>query len=87
MQKDSSVDDSTQIAINYAESMPVGQLHMAKKIVFLPFFLNVLHYVMTNCPDCESGKSTFEEWYSQANTKSQWKFNSTIGSAVPTIED
>lgn len=86
MQKDSSVDDGTLIAINYADSMPVGQLHTAKKIVFLPFFLNILHYVMANCPDCESGKATFQEWYSQATAKSEWRFNSTIGSAVPTIE-
>ena len=86
MQKDASVSGSTQIAINYSEIMPVDDLHKAGKIVFLPFFLNVLQYVMANCPDCESGKATFESWYSQSSEKAEWKFNSDIGNGIPLIE-
>ena len=86
MQQDQSVDNDLQIAINYSEAMSVEELHTAKKIVFLPFLLNVLHYVMGNCSDCESGNATFKEWYSQATPKSEWKFNSNIGACIPNIE-
>lgn len=86
MQQDQAVDNDLQIAINYSEAISVEKLHTAKKIVFLPFLLNVLHYVMENCPDCESGNATFKEWYSQATPKSEWKFNSNIGDGIPNIE-
>lgn len=86
MQKDKTVDGDTLIAVNYSDSMPVKELNSAKKIVFLPFFLSVLHYVMANCPDCESGKETFLSWYSQATPKSEWKFKSNIGNEIPAID-
>lgn len=86
MQKDQDMDDETPIAVNFSDSMPVGQLHTAKQIIFLPFLLSVLHYVIANCPECESGKATFESWYSQATPKSEWKFSSNIGNSIPAIE-
>lgn len=79
MQRDTGIADDTVIAINYREEMPVSQLHTATTIIFLPFLLSVLHYVMSNCPDCESGKATFNTWYSQVGTHSEWKFNGDIG--------
>lgn len=71
-----------KIAINYEKSMKSGDLHKADEIVFLPFLLSVLHYVMLNCPDCESGRPTFEKWYSQSKSRSEWKFNSDIGNGI-----
>lgn len=85
MQKDPDIDDATEISVSHTDTMPVSQLQTAEKIVLLPFLLSVLHYVMINCPDCESGKATFEAWYSQAGPNTEWKFHSDIGSAVPAM--
>ena len=71
-----------EIAINYEDSMKSSDLHKADEIVFLPFLLSVIHYVMLNCPDCESGRPTFESWYSQLGLRSEWKFNSEIGNGI-----
>lgn len=68
-----------ELSINYNDSLNVSELHTAECIVFLPFLLSVIHYVVMNHPDCESGRPTFEEWYSQSNSRSEWKFNSSIG--------
>lgn len=69
----------TEIAINYSETLKVSELHTAEKIIFLPFLLSVIHYVVMNCPDCESGRPTFEKWYSQSKPRAEWKFKSDIG--------
>lgn len=70
------------IAINYQETMKSGDLHTADNIIFLPFLLSVLHYVVLNCPDCESGRPTFENWYSQSSSRAEWKFKSNIGNGI-----
>lgn len=71
-----------EIAISYTENVKVSNLHTAKEILFLPFLLSVLHYIVMECPDCESGRLTFESWYSQSGPNTAWKFNSYIGSAL-----
>lgn len=70
------------VAINYENSMKSGELHKADNIVFLPFLLSVLHYVVINCPDCESGRPTFESWYSQSGSRAEWKFKGDIGNGI-----
>ena len=72
----------TEIAISYTETLKVSELHTSKEISFLPFLLSVLHYVIMECPDCESGRPTFESWYSQSGSNTAWKFNSNIGSGL-----
>lgn len=74
MLKDETVDKRTPIAVGYDDYMPVEDLPRAKKIVLLPFLVSVIHYVVKNCPDCESGRATFEAWYSQAGKRAEWKF-------------
>lgn len=71
-----------EISIDYSTQLHVSSLHMAESIVFLPFLLSVLHYVIMNCPDCESGRDTFENWYTQSSPRAEWKFNSDIGSNI-----
>lgn len=71
-----------EIAINYTDSMKSGDLHKADSVLFLPFLLSVLHYVVMNCADCESGRPTFESWYSQAGSRAEWKFKSNIGNGI-----
>ena len=73
---------NVEIAVNYTDSLKVDDLHTADKICFLPFLLSVLHYVVVNHPDCESGRLTFESWYSQPRPKAEWKFTSKIGSSI-----
>lgn len=85
MQKDASVDDETLIVISHTNSLSVKQLHEAPQIMLLPFLLSVINYVMCNCPDCESGKTTFTAWYSQAGSNTEWKFSSDIGSGISAI--
>lgn len=70
------------IAINYTDSLKVSDLHTAASIELLPFLLSVLYYIMTNCPDCESGRPTFESWYTQSSPKAEWKFKSNIGEGI-----
>ncbi len=71
-----------EISINYVDTMKLEVLHKADTIVFLPFLLSVLHYVVINCPDCESDRPTFESWHSQSNSRAEWKFNSDIGNEI-----
>lgn len=71
-----------EIAINYTENVKASDLHTAKEILFLPFLLSILHYVVMECPDCESGRLTFESWYSQSGQNTAWKFNSNIGNGI-----
>lgn len=85
MQKDASVDGETLIVISHTNSLSVKQLHEAPQIMLLPFLLSVIDYVMCNCPDCESGKTTFTAWYSQAGSNTEWKFSSDIGSGISAI--
>lgn len=78
MQKDKSISPGTELAINFGECIPVSCLHEAKTIHFLPFFLSVLHYVVVNCPDCESGRDTFKAWYTQSSPNAAWKLKNEI---------
>ena len=72
----------TEIAISYKDQKSVSDLDKTDHIQFLPFLLSVIHYVMMNCPDCESGRPTFESWYSQSSSRSEWKFHSNIGCSI-----
>lgn len=74
MQADSQLQD-IEIAVNYSTALKVHDLHTANEIIFLPFLLSVIHYIMANRPECESGRPTFETWYSQSSSKAEWKFN------------
>lgn len=74
MQSDKDLQD-IEIAISYDTTMKVCTLHTAQKIIFLPFLLSVINFVMVNRPECESGRPTFETWYSQSSAKAEWKFN------------
>lgn len=78
MQKDKSISPDTKIAINFGECISISHLHKAETIYFLPFFLSVLHYVVVNCPDCESGRATFETWYTQSSPRAAWKLRDEI---------
>lgn len=73
---------NTVVALNDAEYITVAKLDNSKTISFLPFLLSVLYYVVTECPDCESGKPTFEAWYSQKSPRGEWKFNSNVGNGL-----
>lgn len=70
------------IAINNTDLLKVGDLHTEKAIDLVPFLLSVLNYVVVNCPDCESGRPTFEAWYTQSSPKAEWKFKSNIGEGI-----
>ena len=85
VQKDTAIPDDTEIAVSMQRTMHVSDLHTADKIYFVPFLLSVLHYVIMNCPDCESGIETFKSWYIQNGTNAEWKFISDIGNSIPPV--
>lgn len=85
MQKDTLIPSDTEIAVGHDKTMPVAELHTAEQIVFLPFFLSVFDYVLQHFPDCESGRPTFESWYSQANPKAEWKMQDSIKNSLGNI--
>lgn len=52
-------------------------------IVFQPFLLGVLHYIITNRPNNELGRKTYEAWHEPPSSQGQaWKFKSNIGTNV-----
>lgn len=52
-------------------------------IAFQPFLLGVFHYIITNRPDNELGRKTYEAWHESPSSQGQaWKFKSNIGANV-----
>jgi len=82
MQKDKAVNNDTSISIAYDKKVNVEDLNSVTTVIAQPFFISVLHYVIMNCPDAESGRSTFEAWFSQSRSNAEWKFHSDIGSGI-----
>lgn len=78
IEEDESIRKDRKIDVDYGKAVPVSSLHKVQTIRFLPFFASVLHYVFTECPDCESGRPTFEAWYSQVGRKAEWKLREEV---------
>ncbi|EIC97003.1 hypothetical protein HMPREF9970_0711 [Lachnoanaerobaculum saburreum F0468] len=76
---------NVDVFVNYTDKLSVRELDNVDTIYFIPFFLSVLDYIIVNCPDCESGRPTFEAWYKQSGTRGKWEFKSNIGKGIKHI--
>lgn len=61
------------------------EIHNTVDFSFPVFIGSVLGYVMEFCPDCESGKETFLEWYSRNGERSEWKYVGNVGNGLAPI--
>lgn len=90
MLEDSTVSNDTPIAVSFDRHVRISDLQEGEKIMFLPFFLSVLDYTMSQSPDCESGRPTFRAWYKQAGPNSEWKMDDAVkkdlGSSIGRID-
>lgn len=76
---------NVDVFVNYTDKLSVRELDNVDTIYFIPFFLSVLDYIIVKCPDCESGRPTFEAWYKQSGTRGKWEFKSDIGNGIKHI--
>ena len=76
---------NVEVFVNYTDKLSVRELDNVDTIYFIPFFLSVLDYIIVKCPDCESGRPTFEAWYKQSSTRGKWEFKSDIGNGIKHI--
>ena len=82
MQDDPEVSSDLLIAVSYNSALPVSALHTADLVVIQPFLLSILNYVVVTFPDCESGRDTFESWYSQSGPRAEWKYHGNVGNKL-----
>lgn len=79
IQLDKDIQKNEKFLIDYDTGVCANDLPFVSNVVLEPFLISVLHYVLLNSPDAESGRSTFENWYSQSAKQGEWKFQSDIG--------
>ncbi len=79
---DESIQENEEFLIDYDTVVCSDDLPFVSNVVLEPFLISVLHYVLLNCPDAESGRPTFESWYSQTSKNAEWKLHSDIGGRI-----
>lgn len=79
---DEDIKDNVEFLIDYENPVCAGDLPFVSSVVLEPFLISVLHYVLLNSPDAESGRATFEKWYSQSSKKAEWKYTADVGSSI-----
>ena len=79
MQADRSIDQCIEIEVRPSVSVKICLLHNERIINFYVFLASILEYVVSNCPDCERGKDTFQKWYSQEKPRTKWKYTGNVG--------
>lgn len=82
IRQDESIQENEEFLIDYDTVVCADDLPFVSNVVLEPFLISVLHYVLLNCPDAESGRATFESWYSQTSKNAEWKLHSDIGSKI-----
>ena len=79
---DEDIQENEEFLIDYGTIVCADDLPFVSNVVLEPFLISVLHYVLLNSPDAESGRATFESWYSQSSKNAEWKLQSDIGSSI-----
>lgn len=83
IQQDSGIDDGEGFLVTYEAAVRKQDLDKVPGVILEPFLLSVLHFILLTSPDAESGRPTFEAWYSQSSKKAEWVFRSDVGAALP----
>lgn len=82
IQHDACIPETTLFSIDYDRTIAKSGLDKIKGVVLQAFLISVLHYVVMNAPDSESGRPTFETWFSQSSKKAEWKYCGTVGDSI-----
>ncbi len=82
IQQDSSIPETMPFAINYAQSITKTDLDKIEGVVLQAFLVSVLHFVVMNAPDSESGRPTFETWFRQDGRNAEWKYCGNVGDSI-----
>ena len=87
IQSDKGITWDPEIAINYSEQKKISELDSVNDIVLQPFLISIIDLMLQYSPDSESGRPTFESWYTQSSPKAEWKFrkDNTIGDRIHPI--
>ena len=80
--RDTSIADEELFDIDYSSSLRKDQLECISEITLQPFLISVLRYIVLYAPDAESGRPTFEAWFSQRGKKAEWKYTGHVGDSV-----
>ncbi|WP_093141909.1 NACHT domain-containing protein [Ruminobacter amylophilus] len=86
IQKDISIKDETTFEIRKNQFIKKSEFAKINELFLPSFLLSVLHYVVMNAPDAESGRATFEKWFRQSGKNTEWKFCGDIGENISSIE-
>lgn len=79
---DEDIQENEEFLIDYDTVVCADDLPYVSNVVLEPFLISVLHYILLNSPDAESGRATFESWYTQSSKNAEWKLKSDIGSSI-----
>lgn len=79
---DEDIQENEEFLIDYDNIVCADDLPFVSNVVLEPFLISVLHYVLKNCPDAESGRPTFENWYSQSSKNAEWKLQVDVGGSI-----
>lgn len=79
---DEDIQENEEFLIDYDTVVCADDLPYVSNVVLEPFLISVLHYILLNSPDAESGRATFESWYTQSSKNAEWKLQSDIGSSI-----
>ena len=82
IREDTSIPDEITFEIRRDQSINKREFANIDELCLPSFLLSVLHYVVNNAPDAESGRATFEKWFMQNNKKSEWKYCGDIGKNI-----
>ena len=80
--EDEDIQGNEEFLIDYDTIVCADDLPFVSNVVLEPFLISVLRFVLLNSPDAESGRATFESWYSQSSKNAEWKLQSDVGSNI-----
>lgn len=66
---DEDIQENEEFLIDYDTVVCADDLPYVSNVVLEPFLISVLHYILLNSPDAESGRATFESWYTQRSPR------------------
>lgn len=82
IQHDACIPETTLFSIDYDQTIAKSGLDKIKGVVLQAFLVSVLHYVVMNAPDSESGRPTFEIWFSHGGKGAEWKYCGNAGDTI-----
>lgn len=82
IQQDICISENVSFDIDYSQSLKKKDLDRTGGVILQAFLVSVLHYIVMHAPDAESGRSTFETWFTQSGNRTEWKYNGNVGDKI-----